>query len=170
MIRRWHRSRLFWIGIVLIPLLSAAWWASEFYPTVTTMLKHHRHQELGHRFGGWSYLSVDRPSALRDLQTIHLTTFNVGSTSMAEWEKLLDSIGFVPSGAEPSFSFRSGPGVRYLPEELAARAACFPPPAFQRGDGWRFLSVPYWLLLPGFLAVWATAHGVWQKWKRTKCA
>jgi hypothetical protein len=167
MIRPWYRSRLFWIGIVLIPLLSAAWWASEHYPATTTMRQHHRYRELGHRFGGWSYWVVDRPSTFRDLQTP--TTFGVGS-SLAEWEKLLDSIGFVPSGAEPSFRFRSGPGAGYLPEEPAARAACFPTASWQQGDGWRFRFVPYWLLLPGFLAVWATALWTWQKWKRTRSA
>ena len=170
MIRPWHRSRLFWIGIVLIPLLAAAWWASELYPTVTILRQNHRHRELGHRYGGWSYVVVDRPSAFQRVMWLPGSTFNVGSTSIEAWERLLDSYGFLGPGAQPSLSFQIAAGARYLPEAPAARSAYFPPPAFQRGDGWRFLFVPYWLLLPGFLAVWATALGVWQKWKRTKCA
>lgn len=170
MIRPWYRSRLFGIGIVLIPLLSAAWWASEFYPTVTILRQNHRHRELGHRFGGWSYLSVDRPSALIHLRTLQPTTFNISSTSITTWERLLDSYGFIGPVAKPSLSFQLAEKARYLPEEPAARTVYVPPASFQKGDGWRYLFVPYWLLLPGFLVVWATALWAWQKRKRKRCA
>jgi len=163
----WRRSRLTWIGAVVMALLPVGWWFSEYHATVAVFRQARNYHEVAHQLGGWSCLGVSRPSALQ-LERYSPLPKIYGQRKTAASERVVDSIGFtgVVPGPPLAVQSKSRTGGRHLPESEVASEGWFPGPAIKQGDGWWFLFIPYWLIILVFPALWFCLVWAWQRRKR----
>lgn len=150
MIRPWHRSRLFWLGIPGLVFLLWAWGKSNVVRVETSLRPGRACSSQGKLF--WYRVEAD---------TDRLVTVDYaeGNLLVLPNEYIVTACCFpVPRGfttTEPVLPDhrRWFPPPRWRAEQLDALSY------------YRFVSLPYWLLTGGYAGVWLGGMGWWQRRK-----
>lgn len=134
--RPWHRSRLFWLGVLGLVLLIGAWGMSNFHGTQATMAGRHLViSEKGRLL--WHHSPTNNP--IRFLFTSEGADLFL---STSQWA--IDSSEVLPEDR------------RWLPLPQIERMAALDQ---------RFVILPYWLLTTSYLAIWLLSLTGWQRRK-----
>jgi hypothetical protein len=155
LIRPWYRSRLFWLGLPGLVFLLWAWG----YSNLT------RHEfRIGSERGGVAFTQGKVFWVHLELDASHSAAFDLSDGDVAIW-RCPPEMSFTPQSIGTGDFLEGSP--LYGDDR---RRRWFPPLRWEAlrvnpDTGYRFISLPYWLLTAGFVVVWATAVVMRQRRK-----